>query len=182
MNPTDLPIADYLKQRESELVERIEEVRRGQLVPLEAELANVRKARAAISDRSGTPSLRFGRLMTPPAIFAGGDPDTRITKVDRQPSPYANLTQQQLVLRALKERFHNGATVNELVDFFHNAWDRKDIVRSSLSPQLSRLRTAHRIRLAANNVWKLVSENDEAPPNRSGGASHSSSAEEDLLG
>jgi hypothetical protein len=45
---------------------------------------------------------------------------------------------KQLVVKALAEHFEKGATVNEMIDFFRDAWGR-DVTRQSLSPQLSRL-------------------------------------------
>jgi hypothetical protein len=52
--------------------------------------------------------------------------------------PYAHLTMKQLIIKALSEHFHNGATTRQLLDFFRDAWGRA-IERQNLSPQLSRL-------------------------------------------
>jgi len=40
--------------------------------------------------------------------------------------------------KALSEQFQHGATTKQLVNFFKDAWGR-DIERTNLSPQLSRL-------------------------------------------
>lgn len=70
---------------------------------------------------------------------------------------------KELTIRALSERFQNGATASELMAFFSNAWGRKDIVRESFSPQLSRLKKEGKI-VREGKVWKLApSEKSEAP-------------------
>jgi hypothetical protein len=69
------------------------------------------------------------------------------------------LTMKELVLKALSERFANGATVSELVEFFAIRWGREDVARPSLSPQLSRLKEEGKITLMGK-VWLLA---DRAP-------------------
>lgn len=69
------------------------------------------------------------------------------------------LTMKELVLKALSERFKNGATVSELLTFFTLSWGRDEIARTSLSPQLSRLKEERRIALMGK-VWLLA---DTAP-------------------
>ena len=67
--------------------------------------------------------------------------------------------------------FRWGATANELVEFFHNAWGRRDVVRSSLSPQLSRLKDEGFIDREGYNWFLLEPQKQEAPePGISGGA------------
>lgn len=199
MNPTP-SVREFLDSREGELQRRIEEVHRT-LVPLEAELADVRKAKAAITTREEA-QLKggYGKSHTlaileqvdaamkssqpppfpPPIQQSLPIPATVIPPPPgpppSPPSPYAGLTQQQLVIKALSEHYKNGATATELVDFFHNAWGREDIVRSSLSPQLSRLKSEHKIDLIGR-VWILLPPNAEAPADHSEGASNSSSQE-----
>jgi hypothetical protein len=53
-------------------------------------------------------------------------------------STYQHLTMKQLVVKALKEHFPDGATAKQLREFIRDAWNR-DIERANLSPQLSRL-------------------------------------------
>ncbi|PCJ68820.1 MAG: hypothetical protein COA62_13390 [Rhodobiaceae bacterium] len=64
------------------------------------------------------------------------------------------MTLKDLIKKALKEQFPEGATANELVDFFENAWDR-EVQRTSLSPQLSRLKDEGVVVLE-DNRWRLV--------------------------
>lgn len=70
------------------------------------------------------------------------------------------LTMKELVLKALSERFKNGATVSELLTFFTLDWGRDEIARTSLSPQLSRLKEERRITLMGK-VWLLAEKAPE---------------------
>jgi hypothetical protein len=73
-----------------------------------------------------------------------------------------HLTLKNLVIKALKEHFPKGADANQLVEFFHNSWGRTDVMRSSLSPQLSRLKVDKVLDLNGR-VWTLVEfKNHEA--------------------
>lgn len=141
----DMGIREYLEQREKELLESIDferqqiEKHQLSLVPLEGELAEVRRAKSAIGiNTSGVENL---------AGSVSSD------------SPYAHLTMKQLVMRALGQQFREGATRSELVEFFRNAWGRHDIEPTSLSPQLSRLMSDGLITYEDNDHrWILTSE------------------------
>lgn len=65
----------------------------------------------------------------------------------------AKLTIKEMVVKALAESFPNGATANQLLDHFYRAWGRKEM-RTSLSPQLSRLKEDKMISLEGR-VWHL---------------------------
>jgi hypothetical protein len=52
---------------------------------------------------------------------------------------FKHLTIKELIIKALNDHFANGATAGELREFIRNAYGR-DIDRSSLTPQLSRLK------------------------------------------
>jgi hypothetical protein len=59
----------------------------------------------------------------------------------RQKNPEtAKLTIKELALKALNEHMSNGATSKQLIDVFVQKWGRDDIARTSLSPQLTRLK------------------------------------------
>ena len=74
------------------------------------------------------------------------------------PSPYANLTMKELVVKALREHFHQGATTRQLLEFFRDAWGR-EIERTSLSPQLTRLFAAGIIsQFGEGKEWFLIPE------------------------
>jgi hypothetical protein len=118
-------------------IERLQE----RLVPLERELANARRAIAAIAKEEAAASKTAAIPAAPPPTLN---------------SPYAHLTMKELAVKALREQFPNGATAAELLDHFVGAWNRHDVVRSSLSPQLSRLKTEGEIKLENGNVWVLT--------------------------
>ena len=63
------------------------------------------------------------------------------------------LTFKQLIVKALGEHFTNGATANELLELFERKWGRR-LMRTSLSPQLSRLKNDKIIELEGK-VWHL---------------------------
>lgn len=154
-----------LDEYERDILMRIDPVRK-ELGLLERQLADVRKARNAIA-HEGTTSATVAaaqfeyrmieRLRRP--VFHGGG-ETVETAERPVSSPYAKLTMKQLVRKALDEHFENGATASQLLDFFRDAWGRNDIVRSSLSPQLSRLKGEGVIRLDGK-TWHLRDDANE---------------------
>lgn len=70
-----------------------------------------------------------------------------------------SLTFKQLVIKALTEHLTNGATALELLAFFRREWGR-DLMRTSLSPQLSRLKHDRKIELRGK-VWHLARNENE---------------------
>ena len=121
------------------------------LAPLERELADVRKAKASLT-RETDPQLR----LIIPSIAEGSTTVGGIPWASTGISPYRQHTIKQLVRKALAEHFPSGATANDLIDFFAKAWGRDDISRTSLSPQLSRLKSEGAISVH-RRVWKLAS-------------------------
>jgi hypothetical protein len=142
---------------------------RAQLGLLERELADARKARNAIvHDADQSEASRISSSLAAARIreyLHERSPFPSI-KTAVPSSPYEKLTMKQLVRKALNERFQDGATANEMLDFFQNAWGRDDIVRTSLSPQLSRLKREGDIILRGKK-WYLAGTNEtlalEAP-------------------
>jgi len=122
-------LRNILDRREAELSELLADLRT-QMAPLEQELRDVRVARQAIAAQPKLQPNGFEATERAMAYF-NGQPF--------RPTEYQNWTMKQLVRKALKERFSEGATARQLLDLFHDEWGRIDIVRSSLSPQLSRL-------------------------------------------
>jgi hypothetical protein len=151
-------VRDILAGHEAGLIDRLEKLRT-QMIPLERELAEVRRAILALESTDYGPQQRQ-------MIFPGSDSDlspegpaselTSIIYFDafRRTSPYAKLTIKALVRKALDEQFQRGATASELLDFFRNAWGRADVVRTSLSPQLSRLKQDGEVILVGQR-WML---------------------------
>lgn len=160
-------LREFLETRERELVTEINDLH-GKLAPLEAELAEVRRARGAL----GIPLAPIGALgiglinSTPSAALLSllneaADRATNIRRLipglgtqslgsgQRVPvSHYADMTMKQLVVKALSEHFPEGATTRQLLDFFRDAWGR-NIERTNLSPQLFRL---FRDRVISRNI------------------------------
>jgi hypothetical protein len=113
------------------VLSRIGELRK-QLDPLEKELREIQVAKRAL----GMPGAGA-------APIAG-------------PAGASFMTIKQLVIHALKDRFKDGATGKQLVDFFKTAWGR-EIARESLSPQLSRLRVEKKID-RRGRIWFLTGD------------------------
>jgi hypothetical protein len=68
----------------------------------------------------------------------------------------ASLTIKEMVVKALGEHFISGATSQQLLQFFERQWGRKEM-RTSLSPQLSRLKESGIINLQGK-LWRLGRE------------------------
>jgi hypothetical protein len=84
-------------------------------------------------------------------------------------NPFRHLSIKDLALRALRDRFIEGATAQELIDYFEAAYGRR-IERSSLSPQLSRLKDEKRLQFEGK-LWTLPKQEQIEPRARSGGGS-----------
>lgn len=146
-------VRQLLDDCETDIVDRIADLR-AQFVPLERELADVRRAKQALSRDA---EIQFQLPVTGlDAAKLSMDHYRRNRNLAAYglPSPYAKLTMKQLVCKALSEQFPDGATANELLDFFINAWGRTDVIRTSLSPQLSRLKSENTIDLNGL-IWTL---------------------------
>ena len=72
-----------------------------------------------------------------------------------------SLSLKQLITKALREHLVDGATANEMLDFFAKHWGRV-IMRTSLSPQLSRLKENGIVELRGK-VWHLARNGNEPP-------------------
>jgi hypothetical protein len=131
-------IREILDSREREIVRIIDDIKRKQLVPLELELADVRKAREAIglAPTEGKMALH---------LVGAGELNAS--------SEFQRMTVRQLAQKALNEHFKQGATYSELLKFFRREWGR-EIGKGSLSPQLSRMRKDGIVR-TEGNTWIL---------------------------
>ncbi|MES2002798.1 MAG: hypothetical protein V4444_10885 [Pseudomonadota bacterium] len=137
----------FLEGREKHLETEVAKLR-ALIAPLERELFEVRVAQRAVGKKSPEPQQRH--------LFSQSNLDLSEAAAEvwkqylenkeaRSASPYARLTIKELVLKALDEQFPSGATANQLLELFAGAWDRGEIARTSLSPQLSRLKDDHKI-------------------------------------
>ncbi|HZG47851.1 MAG TPA: hypothetical protein VEZ41_16520 [Allosphingosinicella sp.] len=154
-------LRDLLNTLEADALERIA-VLREQLAPLERELADIRRAKAALPPPPDTgPRLWVDTQAVQPIsatrqhFIPVMHPQVAAALPEREQSPYAKLTMKELVLKALAEQFPGGAAAKDLLDFFANAWGRGDVVRTSLSPQLSRLKEEGKIVLNGL-IWRLA--------------------------
>src|SRR4051812_30849466 len=160
-------VRESLAKMEKDLVAEIGR-RRADLLPLERELADVRRARAALPDyviadgqkRVFMVDMKESAKATE-QVEAFSDYMSRKFRLE-QDSPYGKLTMKELTIQALRDHFPDGATASKLLEFFSAAWGRNDVIRSSLSPQLSRLKRDGWINRDGLR-WFLVHQKDEAP-------------------
>jgi hypothetical protein len=142
---------DILDRRERELMDKASKLR-DQLAPIEKDLADIRRAKAALGMNTARSPL--AELMI----------DQARKKVDAETlgrqtlaggyDPFERLTIKGLVIKALDEHFREGATTQQLSDFFRDAWGR-NIERASLSPQLSRLQSDGAI-TRIGELWRIL--------------------------
>ncbi len=145
-------LRDLLNEHEKALEVRLQNLR-DQIIPLERELSEVRRARGALTLTDYGPEQAL-------MLFSPADGRTPNLSVMPSPgSPYTRLTIKDLVRKALAEQFVRGATASEMLQFFADAWGRRDIARTSLSPQLSRLKEKGEIVLRGQK-WVLKSSRE----------------------
>ncbi len=187
-------VREYLEEREKELVNEADLIfikmaqLRADLVPIEGELAEVRRAKNAIGTGGivGTEGIgSLGQVLVPSlgsgigsfgsgiggfgGGIGGGNALISVPPEQVPPSlqglsglnalgrtsPYDHLTMKQLVVKALEEHFHDGATTRQLLDFFRDAWGR-EVERTNLSPQISRLYHDEEIGRSKEGAWFLL--------------------------
>jgi DNA-binding transcriptional ArsR family regulator len=144
----------YLRRRERELIQQTAALR-GLLAPKEKELTDVRQAMNAI----GLPPSYVDELRP----FLDGDQDEPAYVYNSEEDTTAlqalaeSLTIKEMILRALNDHFHQGATPSELSEYMRTAY-RRDIDRNSISPQLARLREEGLVQNtnALSGKWEIV--------------------------
>lgn len=151
-------VRELLSAHEKALHERLRALR-NEIIPLERELAEVRLAYQALN------SVDFGPQQQLMVFDANLDESLGSIRHEGSASPYRQLTIKQLVKKALSEQFARGATASELLEFFSKAWGRRDVVRTSLSPQLSRLKSDGEIILRGQK-WSLPVPRESASDER----------------
>jgi hypothetical protein len=151
-------VREMLDRHEKELAAKLQALR-DMITPVEQELLDVRLAKAALQREAAAsrqPQLALakpGMLQVHDAV-SGSTAAPIVQTTDATRSPYYRFTFKELVLKALAEHFPQGATANQMLDLFENVWGRSDVVRTSLSPQLSRLKDENRI-FREGRVWHL---------------------------
>jgi hypothetical protein len=140
-------LRQYLEARELELQGFIHEAADSQEA-VHNELAEIRKVKATV-----------GMLHTNGSEIgsdAVGDPLWKTVPEAVGGIPYQSMTIGDLVIKALKEHFKNGAPIGAMVEFFRDKWGR-EIDRPSLSPQLSRLYRRDVVgRIRSTQGWFLI--------------------------
>jgi hypothetical protein len=161
-NP-DEKLYTFLERRERELVHQIAALK-GEIEPREIELAHVRSAMRQYRNFGSADRERLGapapdrEAEQAVVVHAGGDDQNLVHTIYDIASGVArfsrsikeaqdkheflafeHLTIKELIVKALTDHYSHGASAMELCDFVRNAYGR-DVERSSLSPQLSRLR------------------------------------------
>jgi prefoldin subunit 5 len=174
-SPASNALREFVMEHEQKLTAKISDLH-AKLTPLEAELAEVRRAKGAIgmmmpAPRSEAPLVEMlvGVTRIARVLGAAQKRASEILQADQAghsvdvpaalppPSPYANLTMKELVVKVLAEHFHEGATTRQMLEFFRDAWGR-DIERTNLSPQISRLRQEGIIGRSGAAKWYLIPE------------------------
>lgn len=151
---------DILGAHESALVAKIAKLR-AELGPLETDLEITRRAKLMAGPTKQMPSSKRTT-------------DELVLDEPRHPSPdVGRMTMKQLVMKALTETFPDGAASGALLNTFHR-WGRTDIVRESLSPQLSRLKADNKMITLDGKLWKAVQGNEIEPPTDNPRAAQSS--------
>ena len=141
-------IEQALKNKIAKLDARIKRVEAIAL-PMKDELF---RTKSALSVYLGNPVV-----VEPKGNQASLDAVAHFARKTANPS-FQKMTMKQLVVAALKEHFPNGATSNQLLSHFTTVWGRNDIMRSSLSPQLSRLKANEGLIELHGKVWTLTSK------------------------
>jgi len=148
-------IRTYLVDREERLKAELAALRE-RIAPLERELFEVRVAQKAVGQSSSEPfQAPLFQIASDSHVDIGAAKiwqQYQEIKARRAANPYFRSTIKELILKALVEQFPSGATAHQMLEFFGTAWGREDIERTSLSPQLSRLKSEEKIG-RDGNVW-----------------------------
>jgi hypothetical protein len=156
------PMADetverFLARREQELMSTAAMLR-GQLAPVEAELAKVRRMRSVLNEpqnvlRSDNPT--FGSLA---ALSIANSPlnalasNSTITSLIHE--GYAGRTIKDLAIQTLLDAFENGATITQIKEFMKHGYGRT-IDAGSLRTQLHRLKGAGILIQNPDGTWNF---------------------------
>ncbi|MGA8760474.1 MAG: hypothetical protein WB611_29960 [Stellaceae bacterium] len=177
-------LREFLEQRERELLLEIGKLQKA-LAPKEAELAEVRRAKAALgmtsmasevagdlaADEALLRSVSIGRVDELKRTLEEARADAQVAMAKPAESAAirnaarvlvssrnSGLTMKQLVTKALAQHFDKGASSRQLLEFFRDAWGR-NIERTSLNPQLFRLYQDGIIgRVEGTKEWYLIPE------------------------
>lgn len=149
---TEETTEQFLARRENELTNRLNALR-GQLIPLETELAKVRRMRTLLGgEEPQVSALAKVFAAAPTYSLPNSNP------IDTQGSAetaYASRTIKDLAIQALIDGFPNGATATELREFMRTGYFRT-VDPGSLRTQLHRLKAAGVLgQEQSNDTWNF---------------------------
>jgi len=175
---TEETTAQFIARRERELLAQISALR-GQLVPKEAELAQIQRMKEAMQP-PGSPLSSLGAALLG-TRNSNSFVDGLRTFLDQPPPPpppeqysqfgllaalgrtkgvksYSAMTIKELVIQALLDAFPNGATAAHIREFIRAGYDRT-IEPSSLRPQMHRLKADSVLSFdPKTETWNLTPE------------------------
>ena len=146
-------LATFALRRKKELEAQISALR-GLLVPKEAELDQINQVIATLGhNKKQEPSesdFTDGQQVDPPHAAT-------LPKSVTINGYAVHLTIKEMILSALRDHFHEGATPSELSEYFRMVYS-KDVDRNSISPQLARLREEGLVENinALSGKWQIV--------------------------
>jgi hypothetical protein len=126
----DDTLRTFLERRERELTHQIAAVR-GELQSKEKELAEIRAVRATLAPSVLTPAVPVPAVLTPVPDTTTFDAAANLIRAKR--------TIKSMIVSALTSHFDDGATLGEIRTFIMDVFGQ-EIDRTSISPQLARLR------------------------------------------
>src|SRR5262249_10507270 len=109
-------VRDVLDRLERDIISKIKTLRE-QLVPLESELGNVRRAQAALAPPvtiSGPTNTTLSMAAGTAVMIPGPISVNAVSRQIDWSDAYKGLTMKELAVQALREQFKNGATANQL--------------------------------------------------------------------
>jgi hypothetical protein len=147
--PSTEPLREFLPRRKRELTQQISALQ-GQIIPKQRELEEVTKAMQALGlEQPGNELARLLASAAPDGLNVAAigllhNMSSNALLEGKPPNFDQTMTIKQMIVYALRDHFHNGATPAELRDYIRTAYGR-EVDRNSISPQLTRLRDEHRV-------------------------------------
>lgn len=132
-------VAAHIRNVEEQLL-----AARAHVAALEMELANAKRAQENLPDDEEVVEPAGEKVKAKTDLFAS-----------EPTSSYGRMSIKALALEALQTQFRDGATAVELLDHFSKAYGRKDVPRTSLSPQLTILKNEGKIN-REGLIWRVV--------------------------
>jgi len=158
MNLDHETLRSFLERRERELTHQVAALC-GQIESKRAELAEIQRVRATLAPSPPSPPdvSSFERAADDIRAAPNRPRVDLMQQTDNPPvavpSSNEKLTIKSMILTALSSHYHDGATPAELRIFIKNVF-RREIDRTSMSPQLARLREDGAVE-QTDRKWRL---------------------------